>query len=521
MRLRFAATLFLFSLVATHAQQTVVTCPSGQVATPTAPGQSVTVVCVTPAPPPPPPPVEPPPPPPPTGLRFAADPTAQPAALPAGGGSSRLSWTVTGTPTSQSIEPGVGTVGANTRNRTVTVTQTTTYRICLFAAGVTAECRSVTVTVASAPPVEPPPPPPPTTPPASAVPFGYVDPVVLGTCSAATHDGHKVQGPNGEWFRTWHPQIDPSGCVYAHEHGDNPATLRWPTTEAGPIHPVRFGYIGRRHPVHGEPDGRDEPHEGFKVFVANRGDVNDEGLVNRVFSRSVFHMGTGGPPRFDRQHHSADISVFHPEFGLLAKTQLMMDTGGLGAVCDPRTQAPVKDVIQLQSPCLLNSGYEIWSTQQSVVFQGREVYRAFATPAVFDPITILNPADHAERVLAWDPRVAAIKRFPENDWSGNRGCERENYAQPGYWYNAGGRTTYWTNALGQEVAATDPTALEQTISLSNSIGAPATNNGQVQFKRRINYCDGTFSRNHQNTGERFPQPGIFGTLDKSKLGLKN
>ena len=135
--------------------------------------------------------------------------------------------------------------------------------------------------------------------------------------------------------------------MYGHEHGDNPASIQEPTIAASP---VRFGYIGRRHPMPNEPNGHEEAHEGFKVFIANRGDLNDEGRVNRVYSRSVFHMGTGGPKRFNMPHHSAEIRLIHPEFGLKAFTQLMMNTGGIGAVCDPRKPGPVKDVMQLNSP---------------------------------------------------------------------------------------------------------------------------------------------------------------------------
>jgi len=331
-------------------------------------------------------------------------------------------------------------------------------------------------------------------PPATGVIIGMVDEAVLGTCSAATHDRWTVDGGDGFRYRTWHPQADPSDCVYAHEHGDNPALIQHAEIAAAP---VRFGYIGRRHPMPGEPHGHEEPHEGFKVFIANRGDVNDEGRVNRVYSRSVFHMGTGGPRRFNMPHHSAEIRLVHPEFGLKAFTQLMMNTGGVGAVCDPRVPAPVKDVVQLNSPCRLTSAYEIWSAEQTVRFQGREVYRAFATPAVFDPITIFNPADPTELVYAWDPRVSAIRTF-NDDWSGNRGCERESYAQPGVWRNGGGRTTYTTDALGQEVAATDPLALVQVISASTSVSAPATTDGLLQFKMRRGFCQ-----------------------QRSRLGLKN
>jgi hypothetical protein len=354
----------------------------------------------------------------------------------------------------------------------------------------------VSVTGAAAPPPTPTPTPTPTPmpPPVPGTIFGSVDPVILGTCSAATHDAWSVDGGDGWRYRTWHPQVDPSGCVYAHEHGDNPAMVGNAEIAASP---VRFGYIGRRHPSATEPNGHDEPHEGFKVFIANRGEVNDEGRVNRVFSRSVFHMGTGGPRRFTMQHHSAEIRLIHPEFGLKAFTQLMMDTGGTGVVCDPRSPGPIKDVMSLQSPCRLGSGYEIWSTSQAVRSGGREIYRSFATPAVFDPITVINPSNVGELVYIWDSRMNAVKEF-NDDWSGFRGCQRESYAQPGYWYNSGGPTTYYTDPMGNQVASSSPFALAQVISASASIGSPATTDGLGAFKMRRDYC--------QNAG---------------RLGLKN
>ena len=309
--------------------------------------------------------------------------------------------------------------------------------------------------------------------------------MILGNCSSATHDAWSVDGGDGFRYRTWHPQVDPSGCIYAHEHGDDPAMSG--NAEISAV-PPKFGYIGRRHPMPGEPNGHDEAHEGFKVFIANPGDQNDEGRINRVYSRSVFHMGTGGPKRFSMQHHSAEIRLIHPDFGLKAFTQLMMDTGGSATVCDPRVNGATKDVVQLNSPCPLTSAYEIWGTTQVVMFQGREVYRSFATPAVFDPITVRNPSNPSELVYAWDPRMAASKVY-NVDWSWFRGCQRESYAQPGYWQNhVGGRTTYYTNPMGQEVAASDPYAVVQQISTSQSVGAPATNDGMFQFKMTRNYC---------------------------------
>jgi hypothetical protein len=241
-------------------------------------------------------------------------------------------------------------------------------------------------------------------------------------------------------------------------------------------------------PTVDEPNGHEEPHEGFKVFVVNPGMVNDEGRRNRVYSRSVFHMGTGGPKRFITQHHSADIAVYHPEFGLKAYTRLMMDTGGTNAVCDPRVPAPNKDVVNLQNPCQLGSAYEIWATEQSVMYQGRQVYRAFATPAVFDPITAFDRNNPTRVLYIWDPAMNPVFIF-NDDRSWYRGCIRESYAQPGYWYNAGsGRTTYYTDAHGDELPASDQTAIQQTISQHNSIGAPATDDGLGAFKKRVDYC---------------------------------
>ena len=82
----------------------------------------------------------------------------------------------------------------------------------------------------------------------------------------------------------------------------------------------------------------------------------------------------------------------------------------------------------------------------------------------------------------------AILNFPGNSRTHYRGCSRESYAQPGYWNNAGRPTTYWTTAMGQPTTANAPGALQQTVSAHYRIGAPATENGQTQFKMRVNYC---------------------------------
>lgn len=399
--------------------------------------------------------------------------TASPTSISLGQ-SVTFSWSVTGSPTpTLSINQGIGAVTGTSRTVTPTATGSLVYTLTATNSAGSAT-RSVTVTVSSVVP-----------PPTTGIYGGAVDPLILGNCTAARHDTY-VTTRDGIVFRTWHPQVDPTGCIYAHEHGDNPTRL---TDASASLPAPAFGYILSKTPGHPA-----EPHEGYKIFIENPGAVNDEDRVNRIYSRSVFHMGTGGPARVSQPHHSAEIYVRHPEFGLMAHTQLMMDTGGHGIVCDPRSPAPNKDVVAIDfvQRCggkKLGSLYEIWSTEQSVRAPGgREVYRSFATPALFDPITAFNPANPSEVIYIGgtiDPRVVAIMAYPSDTWWANsRGCDRESYAQPGYWYNQGGTTTYYTNSLGQSLAASDPLALVQRISAHNSIGAPATNDGLGAFKSR-------------------------------------
>lgn len=106
---------------------------------------------------------------------------------------------------------------------------------------------------------------------------------------------------------------------------------------------------------------------------------------------------------------------------------------------------------------------------------------AFVAPANF----VGNASGSA--VCAWDARVAAIRLFTD-DRSSFRGCDRESCAQAGYWDSRQGPTTCYTDAMGQEVPASDPRALVQQTSTSDSVGAPATSNGLGQFKIRRGYC---------------------------------
>lgn len=354
---------------------------------------------------------------------------------------------------------------------------------------------------ACTPPTPPPPPIPP--PPSGGSLFGVADPLILGDYTAAEHDVWAVDGGDGFRYRTWHPQcpVIQNGQLrcFAHEHGDDPGQIDQADIAASlKSAPLAFGYIGRRM------NGHEEAHEGFKVFTAKRGQCNDEGRCNLTDSLSVFHMGTGGPKRFITRDHSNDLRYWNPDSGFV-HTRLMMDTGDFDNVCDPRHDEPTKDGFSLPNRCMVNSGYEIWTTSRELRrLSGEVIGRPRAVPAVFDPVTVFDRANPGAVVYAWDERFKPFRNHPGDDWTGNRGCERESYAQVGNFWNDGGPTRLYTDVMGQEVPQSNPLGIWQVIPAKeivdhrSSTARPGELLGNQAFKLRKDYCG-----------------------NKAKLGLKN
>ena len=89
-----------------------------------------------------------------------------------------------------------------------------------------------------------------------------------GECSLEVHDRYWVREANGVTHPTWHPPVDPlTGCLFTHEHGDDPRQSPNYAFAEG----VPFGV------THGDEGGlmRHEDHVGHKVVVQN-----DWGLVD-------------------------------------------------------------------------------------------------------------------------------------------------------------------------------------------------------------------------------------------------
>jgi hypothetical protein len=84
-------------------------------------------------------------------------------------------------------------------------------------------------------------------------------PTASDTCTTEDHNKWWVQGPDGNYYPTWHPVIDPvKGCTYGHDHGDNPQLSPIYRFSGG----VPFGYanfVSGRRP--------EEDHVGHKVIV--------------------------------------------------------------------------------------------------------------------------------------------------------------------------------------------------------------------------------------------------------------
>ena len=305
----------------------------------------------------------------------------------------------------------------------------------------------------------------------------HISAASLGTCTEAVHDRYVLMGPDGRMYRTWHAQVvpidaaNPSGptCRFGHEHGDQPATLL-----ADPTPPL-FGYAAAA-------GGMIEAHEGFKVFVVNRGTTNDEGRTATNSTRIMAHMGTGGPLRFTQRHHTLEFDLVAPD-GHEVHVHGMADTALVGSICQrdrslsnnvPGDEVGRTVVVMPGNGCdAVGSLYEIWLFKLDV-----GAATVLASTAVFDPITVMNPADLTQAVRT----EVAYPRFGVQ-----YGCNREAYHGPVYWYNRSGPTTFFTDAHGKRVAAGTPLAIEQYVSRHTDIGIPM-NQDQTLMKLHRSTC---------------------------------
>lgn len=316
-----------------------------------------------------------------------------------------------------------------------------------------------------------------------------VAPSVGQLCPTWVHDLHVTTGPDGNTYPTWHPQVDPTyGCYFGHDHGADPHT-----STVNPTLPP-FGYInavsragGNAHPV--------EAHAGFKVFTYECGQPGDQG-PNQIAARVVIHMGTSGVARYTVPHHSVHYSGRACDGSWSLDVQGMVDFPGIGSICGPRMGRDFATIgcVEEGKP---ETAYEIWTGALQIKypgeFEGLWQARAYiqVSPAVFDPVLAVDPADLTRIVYTTD-LVYPGQYDPLSPNSPFRGCKMEAYQGPVSLNNRNRPTTYITDAFGNvllDAAAGDPGTLIQYVSAHrvNGTASNASANGQ-QFKSLFDMC---------------------------------
>jgi hypothetical protein len=97
-----------------------------------------------------------------------------------------------------------------------------------------------------------------------------------------------VTAPDGEDYKTWHPQVDPIyWCYYGHDHGSDPALVGYKPA---------FEFVAKRF------NDQPELHVGFKGFA-----IRDEG-ANQGWYINI-HSETGVQTRACAQFHTVVVAV--------------------------------------------------------------------------------------------------------------------------------------------------------------------------------------------------------------------
>ncbi|HEU4743345.1 MAG TPA: hypothetical protein VFS50_17275 [Meiothermus sp.] len=148
--------------------------------------------------------------------------------------------------------------------------------------------------------------------------------------------------------------------------------------------------------------------------------------------------------------------------GRRVSLQGLADTKLAGSICqrdatlndgDPGNDIGRTVVTLPGTGCDLGSLYEIWTFSLEV---GKAT--AIVSTAVFDPITAMDPADRSRLTLSKDAYPSA---------GDPKGCDREAYHGPTYWYNGSGPTIFYTDAYGKTGGT-----LRQEVSNHSDIGIP-------------------------------------------------
>ncbi|MGN6757340.1 MAG: S-layer homology domain-containing protein [Thermomicrobiales bacterium] len=335
---------------------------------------------------------------------------------------------------------------------------------------------------------------------------GSPAPVAGQQCPAWVHDRYAAQAPDGLWYPTWHPPVDPQyGCWFGHDHGDNPAG-------SAALHgrPVLYGYSAHAMSMA-------EAHEGFKVY---RWDphtaVQNPTSSTTASAVMVIHQGTSGAKRFTATMHSVEFHYLNPADGREVHVDVMAPFGTLAVGCganDPNLvtvkQAQMPGTRQVAGAQCFGAArypdtngvipgsipYEDWLTALYIGADANGNWAAYINPhfAVFNPntycvptSTFSTPQSTTPCTLAYSDDRAGDGVTPSSTASDYKGTHREAYLTSVWLANAGKATTIWTDAMGKRVPAGTPGAIAQYVSAVNQ----APQDGSNAFDGNVDYDQG-------------------------------
>jgi hypothetical protein len=206
-------------------------------------------------------------------------------------------------------------------------------------------------------------------------PVGAVVPMPNSRCPSWLHEMYSVQGPDGQLYDSWHPQIDPVyWCYFGHEHGSDPGLIGY----SG----VALGYVAKLN------FNQNEVHHGFKGFVIRDDATNigwyfsvhaETGFENRVCVQ--FHtvvvaaVGLANTSNFAKGELLVELSL-KGDFGasivnkLFAnKEYVIKKTSNAGAACADQeaiynagilANSKAIKKIRVAADPFGNDGYEVW-----------------------------------------------------------------------------------------------------------------------------------------------------------------
>jgi hypothetical protein len=168
---------------------------------------------------------------------------------------------------------------------------------------------------------------------------GYVP--QAGECPVDKHKEYTTTGRDGHTYYTWHPPVDPSGCPFGHEHGDDPRLSKIPDFRM-----PAFGEVAHASTQQALLQHLHEDHVGFKVFVENGISVSVS-FMNSINVHAIitFHQGGHGPNAFSANLHEQTYQFYAEKGGKILDVDAgLLSVVGRAGVLNLECLKPVSEV---------------------------------------------------------------------------------------------------------------------------------------------------------------------------------